>query len=225
MPMLDQTTNETAGDHAPAADSPAPVKYKGIAICGSNAVTKMAAPFQDPDWLIYACSPDNSPFGMGPQKGQLPRVDQFFELHAPLEDPSRPAAYLHWVTTLPFVWMRDARAIQSRVFKGARPYPEQKLFGTWTKLPDGSAVPTGDGEFWPQGFSSSIAYILAKAIVDCQEQSIPAIALYGILQSAQDEYGNQRPGTQYMLWEARRRGIKTLVAPESRLLDPCTNKW
>jgi hypothetical protein len=203
----------------------AKVSVAGIAICGSNPATKHTAPFGDPSWLIYSCSPDNSPFGNPANCSVLPRVTENFELHAPLEDPSRPAAYLMWVAQQPLVWMRDARAIQSGLFKGARPYPEQKLFGTWTKMRDGSVVPTGDGEFCPQLFTSSIAYMLAKAIMDAVEQNIPAIGLFGILQSEQEEYKSQRPGTQYMLWEARRRGIKTLVAPESKLLEGPVNKW
>lgn len=224
--MLDTLPTEAAG-LAPAAtvSEPAKVKYKGIAICGSNPATKLSAPFHDPEWLIYSCSPDNSPYGMGAGKGPLPRVDHLFEVHAPLEHPSRPAAYLMWVAQQPLVWMRDARALQSGMFKGARPYPEQRLFGTLTKMRDGSVVPTGDGEFCPTAFTSSISYILAKAILDCQEQDIKQIALFGILQSAEEEYKNQRQGTQYMLWEARRRGIKTLVAPESRLLEGPVNEW
>jgi hypothetical protein len=226
--MLDTTPTEAAG-LVPAATVSVPAQAKAkittICICGSNPATKLSAPFHDPSALIYSCSPDNSPYGMGAGKGPLPRVDELFELHAPLEHPSRPAAYLMWVAQQPLVWMRDARALQSGMFKGARPYPEQKLFGTWTKMRDGSAVPTGDGEFCPTAFTSSISYILAKAIIDCLEQDIKQIALFGILQSAEEEYKNQRAGTQYFLWEARRRGIKTLVAPESKLLEGPVNEW
>ncbi len=226
--MLDTTPTEAAG-LAPAAPVSAPAQAKaaiaGIAICGSNPATKHTAPFGDPSWLIYSCSPDNSPYGNPQNCGVLPRVDHQFEVHAPLEDPSRSAAYLCWVAQQPLVWMRDARALQSGVFKGARQYPEEKLFGTWTRMKDGSVVPTGDGEFCAQMFTSSIAYMLAKAIIDAVEHSIPAIGLYGILQSEQEEYKSQRPGTQYMLWEARKRGIKVLVAPESKLLEGPTNKW
>lgn len=222
--MLDTTPTEAAG-LALAAPVSVPVKYKGIAICGSNPATKHTAPFHDPEWLIYSCSPDNSPYGNAQHCSVLPRVDQLFELHAPLEHPSRPAAYLMWVAQQPFVWMRDARAIQSGAFTGARLYPETKLFGTWTKMRDGSVVPTGDGEFCPTAFTSSISYMIAKAITDAVEQGIPAIGLFGILQSEAEEYKSQRPGTQYMLWEARRRGIKTFVAPESKLLEGPTNEW
>jgi hypothetical protein len=221
--MLDTTPAEVA----PAApvSVPAQARYRMIAVCGSNPVTKMTAPFGDESVLIYSCSPDNSPYGNNPQCCPLPRVDQLFELHAPLEDPTRPAAYLYWVAEQPFVWMRDARALKSGVFKGARPYPEKQLFGTLTKLPDGSIVPTGDGMFFPNAFTSSISYMIAKAISDCIEHNIPEIALFGILQSEEEEYKSQRFGTQYMLWAARQRGIKTIVAPESRLLEGPTNKW
>lgn len=225
--MLD-TMTETVGQ-APAVSISEPAQAKvavaGIAICGSNPATKHTAPFGDPSWLIYSCSPDNSPYGNPANCSVLPRVDHQFELHAPLEDPSRPASYLCWVAQQPLVWMRDARALQSGVFKGARPYPEQKLFGTLTKMRDGSLAPTGDGEFCPQMFTSSIAYMLAKAIMDCVEQGIKNLGLFGILQSEKEEYKSQRPGTQYMLWEARKRGINVHVAPESKLLEGPVNKW
>jgi hypothetical protein len=216
------SVDAAGSDDAPAVSQS---RYKGIAICGSQPVTKMSAPFGDPGWLIYACSPDNSPYGMNGECGPLPRVDQFFELHAPIEDPSRPFAYLNWVASLPFVWMRDARALKSGLFKGALPYPERQLFGTLTKLPNGSVVPTGDGEFCPEGFSSSIGYMIAKAIVDCQGMGIPEIALYGILQRGKQEYEKHRTGTKVMLWHARQRGIKTAVASESGLLEGPDGNW
>jgi hypothetical protein len=224
--MLD-TVSETVGQAPAVFDSePAKTRITRLAICGSNPHTKHTAPFHDPECLIYACSPDNSPYGDGPGKGPLPRVDQFFELHAPLEHISRPAAYLTWVASLPFVWMRDARALQSGVFKGAHPYPEQQLFGTMTKLRDGSVVPTGDGMFCPQLLdTSSVARMIAKAIVDCLEQNIPNLGLFGILQSSKEEFKSQRAGTQYMIWEARKRGINLHVAPESKLLEGATNEW
>ena len=69
-------------------------------------------------------------------------------------------------------------------------------------------------------FSSSIAFMLAKAISDCEAQGIKQIGLWGILQSSETEFAYQRPGTQYFLWEAVRRGIKVLAARESKLFEP-----
>jgi hypothetical protein len=193
-------------DLAPAVPQ---VRYKGIAICGSNPHNKLHAPFGDEGWLIYACSPDNSPAGAGPGAGPLPRVDVFFEVHVPVFDRSRPYPYLDWLRNAPQVYMRDAVAAQMRaadgqpLFPNAIAYPEARLRGM----------------FCPFLFSSSIAFMMAKAIVDAEELGIKQIGLWGILQSSKTEYEKQRAGTQYFIWEATRRGIKVLAARESGLFE------
>jgi hypothetical protein len=226
-----------AVDGAPAAPAIARGRLKGIAIVGSHPATATMAPFQDEGWLIYACSPDNTPFGDPKNCRTLPRHDQWFELHAPIEDPTRPWAYLHYVSQLPHVWMRDPRAMASGLFKGAKPYPEKELFGghvveeRTVEVQKGVfqkqrvGIPAGDGRFCPYAFTSSIAYIMAKAIVDCESGGIAQIGLWGILQRSDKEYAYQRGGTQYFIHEALRAGIKVMVAPESRLFDMPDHKW
>lgn len=168
----------------------AAVKYTGIAIMGSHPVTKMAAPFDAEDWLIYACSPDNSPYGMKNGCSVLPRVNAWFELHKPVAHPSRPYGYLKWLETLDCpIYMRDKQAMQ--FFRRAIPYPEKEL----------------KQRFGPPIFSSSIAYMLAKAIVDCEAQGIKTIGLFGILQGSDTEYAKHLTGTQQFLWEAKKLGI------------------
>lgn len=237
--MLDDLTTpktETAGaSKVPATPK---VAIKGIAIVGSHPATVMSAPYGDPSWLIWACSPDNTPCGNDPKNRRtLPRVDDWFEVHAPIEDPTRPYAYLNYISRYPRVWMRDVRVLQSGLFPGALPYPEKELRGTdaagktMEQVAPGvyqEAVrpyPVGDGLFCPWAFTSSIAYMLAKAIVDAEREKIPAIGLFGILQASDNEYTYQRQGTQYFLWEAARRGIKVLVAPESRLAERPKDNW
>ena len=44
-----------------------------IAVCGSAPSSRMLAPFNDPNWEIWACSPQNYDY---------PRVDAWFELHS-----------------------------------------------------------------------------------------------------------------------------------------------
>jgi hypothetical protein len=44
-----------------------------IAVCGSAPSSRLLAPFHDPSWEIWACSPQNYDF---------PRVDAWFELHS-----------------------------------------------------------------------------------------------------------------------------------------------
>jgi hypothetical protein len=129
---------------------------------------------------------------------------------------SRPFPYLKYVSDLPVVWMRDQEAMPH--FKGGRLYPEAEL----------------KAKFCPFMFTSSIAYMMAMAIVDCEEQGIPQIALYGIMQAGNvnpqaaagtPEYAYQRPGTQYFIWEATQRGIKVLAAKESRLFELPPEVW
>lgn len=202
--MLDtlDCNDEAAG--APTMPAvPAAIKTTGIAILGSHPATVGQAPFHNPSWHIYACSPHNV------EKRRLPRVEQWFEVHDPLEDPTRAFGYLKAVSEMPFVWMRDKRALASGDFKGARPYPDKAM----------------KERFCPFQFTSSIAYMLAKAICDCEEQGIPEIGLFGIMQASPGEYTYQRPGLQYFIWEATRRSIKVVAPRESCLFDMPQEKW
>ena len=218
--MLD--TIDTKAEQAGGEISPAPslVKLKGIAVCGSHPQTKMTAPFDDQGWLIYACSPDNSPFGLNPQNcSPLPRVDAFFEIHRPVFDKTRPYKYLRWLKTMPRVFMRDQWAMQLRepdgslVFPTAELYPEKEM----------------KARFGPFTFTSSIAFIMAKAIADIEalrgqgltvDDEPPQLGLFGILQASKPEYEKQRQGTQNMIHNATKAGIKVRVARESFLFEP-----
>lgn len=200
-----------------------------IAVLGSHPETKMKAPFDDPEWKIWACSPHNF------EKERLPRVDEWFESHIPAGDkericsleqyvrsvaptgepgrivptkdkgpvvvlpPTRSPAYLAFVNELSGqipVWMRD-RTNHPKALQ----YPEAEL----------------KREFSPFHFTSSIAFIMAKAIAAKPE----AIGLWGILQASENEWAYQRPGTQYFIWEAHKRGIQVVLPEEARdLLAP-----
>jgi len=218
LDLLDRKQDVTGAPVAPVAS---PTKLKGIAVCGSHPLTKMAAPFKDPGYLIYACSPDNSPYGHPDNRSPLPRVTEFFEIHVPVFDRSRPYAYLQWLSQQPFrLWMRDEMAMNfytdagKRLFPNAVLYPEQELKDI----------------FGPFTFTSSIAFMVAKAIADIERMKHegvmgadgkpPELHLYGILQAGKEEYVKQRQGTQNMLWNATQAGIKVFVANESRLFEP-----
>lgn len=127
-------------------------RIKGIAVLGSHPATVAKAPFHDPDWLIYACSPHNI------EQRTLPRVSEWFEVHLPVTHPTRQYEYLRRleqnnVAANPphasVIWARDEQFLAR--CRDARPYPEQEM----------KAV------FGPFTFTSSIAFMLAKAIVDC----------------------------------------------------------
>lgn len=227
--MLDTTMIKAAGT-VPAV-GPTAGQHKLIAILGSHPATVMAAPFGEPSAYIYACSPHNV------EQRTLPRVDCWAELHDVIEHPTRAFGYLKAVSEMPRVLMRDPRALASGCFPGAVAYPETRLKGTsvfqkvQAQQPDGSVVqqrvevPNNDGMFAPYLFTSSIAYLLAKAIDDCEQTGIRQIGIWGVMQSSETEYTYQRPGVQYFLWEAQRRGIQVLANRESCLFDMPTWEW
>ena len=238
--MLDDLVETLADQHSGGQEAPSSrrgnwepdgARHKTIAILGSHPVTVMQAPFDDPSVYIMACSPHNV------EKRTLPRVDCFCELHDVIEDPTRAFHYLKAVSEMPFVWMRDQRALKSGHFPGARAYPEKELKGTSTiqkvkvPRPDGGIevrqveVPNNDGLFCPFQFTSSIAYMLAKAIVDCEREGIKQIGIWGVMQASETEYVYQRPGIQYFIWEAHKRGITVVANRESCLFDMPTWKW
>lgn len=150
-----------------------------IAILGSHPQTKMLAPFADPEWQIWACSPHNF------SHGQLPRVDEWFEVHVPAAHPTRSPEYLDFVRELTGkipVWMRDRTS-----HPGALEYPEAEM----------------KARFGPFFMTSSIALMMAKAIVAEPE----TIGLWGVVQATKTEYEQQRPAIQQLMWEAHKLGI------------------
>jgi hypothetical protein len=151
----------------------------------------MLAPFDDPTWEIWACSPANA-------GGQLPRIDVFFEIHGidwMLRDASLQD-YLKWVKRHPRVYMQEARP----QFPGAVAFPKDDMFK----------------RFGPYFFTSSLAYMFALAI----DRKPARIGLFGVDMSASDEYGYQRAGCHYFIQEARKAGIEMIVPPESDILEP-----
>jgi hypothetical protein len=191
---------------------------KGIAVLGSHPATVDSAPFADDGWLIYVCSPHNI------EHRTLPRWDQWFEVHIPVAHPTRSWQYLRGLEDQvnekvargdkPIVWMRDKETIP--YFPCARLYPDASMRGT-KKIHKTGAVDYAPGKFHRSQFKSSIAFMLAKAIKDCETYNIPQIGLWGILQASKSEFENQRPSTQYFLETAAERGIKVYVSAESQL--------
>jgi hypothetical protein len=87
------------------------------------------------------------------------------------------------------------------------------------EVPNGTPVPY-DGlmqEFGPYFFTSSLAWMLAMAIMT---EGVEEIGLWGVDMAANEEYQWQRPGCQYFLQEAVKRGIEVTLPPESDLLQP-----
>jgi hypothetical protein len=76
------------------------------------------------------------------------------------------------------------------------------------------------GKFNYYHFTSSIAFMMAKAIDDCEKEGIPRIGLWGIMQASNIEYAYQRPGIQYFIGEAYNRGLEVWAPDISHLFEP-----
>lgn len=207
-PAAAQAVSDINGAIKDAAEDKA--RLDGIAILGSNPATVGLAPFGDPRWLIYACSPHNI------EQRILPRVNQWFEVHLPVTHPTRQYHYLRQVENnvvasnpphCEVIWARDQQFIAR--CRDARPYPENEMKSI----------------FGPFTFTSSIAYMMAKAIVDAEQLGVTKIGLWGIMQASENEYAYQRPGIQNLIWEATKRKIQVLAPKESMLFEPPPENW
>ena len=187
--------------------SPAPApSFEGIAILGSHPATVGMAPFEHPGWLIWACSPHNF------EKRQLPRFDEWFETHIPLADATRQYNYLRFLESVPKVWMRDKEAMHN--FPGAVEYPQDEI----------------EQRFGPFNRTSSIALMMMKAIIQCEEMHAagqmpdPKIGLFGIMQASPNEFTYQRPTIQALAWEACKKERELLGRPRIRMIAPDISK-
>lgn len=173
---------------APVATVQGPLK---VALIGTAPSSRDLAPYDDPSWKIWACSPGNM--------NVCKRIDCWFELHSNLlwkenEHYGRP--YLDWLQKQSFpVYMQD----QTQVPR-AMSFP-------WYEM-----VETFGRDF----FTSSFSWMMALAIV----QGATEIALYGIDMASRDEYIRQRPGFYYFKRRAEERGIKVSAPYESDIMQP-----
>lgn len=173
-----------------AAPTAEPASLK-IALVGTAPSSRMLAPYNDPSWKIWGCSPGN--------QNVLPRCDAWFEIHGNLlwpENKHYGAPYIEWLKTLNIpVYMQS---------------------NEW--VPNAIALPMEDlkKEFGPYFFTSSFTWMMAMAI----KMGAKEIALYGIDMASRDEYILQRPGAYYFFTEAMRRGVKVSAPYESDIMQP-----
>lgn len=158
-----------------------------IAILGT-AYHRMDAPFDDLSWEIWALREPN-----------LPRYSRWFELHDLAHIQARFPQLYRWLLaqdgTKP-VYMRWS-------------YPE---------VPGSIAYPRDAmiERFGPNFFSSTIAWMMARAIAEGPE----AIGLWGVDMVLEDEYAHQRPACRHFIEIAKLLGIDTVIAEESALRNP-----
>jgi hypothetical protein len=166
---------------------PAPLK---IALVGTAPSSRMLAPFNDPTWKIWGCSPGNM--------NVLPRYDAWFEIHSNLLWPSNVsygAPYIEWLKQqkVPVYMQNQAHVPNATVFP-------------WQEMTE---------EFGNDFFTSSFAWMMAFAM----KQGAKEIGLFGIDMASRDEYILQRPGFYFFRWEAQRRGVKITAPNESDIMQ------
>lgn len=180
------------------APAPAPVAEPAalkVALVGTAPSSRMLAPFNDPSWEIWSCSPGNM--------NLLPRVTKWFEIHGNLmwpEHASYGPAYIEWLKHQPFPIFMQGGPNGIGLVPNATPFPMEEMVTT----------------FGRDFFTSSFAWMMAMAI----SLGAKEIALYGIDMASRDEYILQRPGFYFFKHEAERRGIKVWAPNESDIMQP-----
>ncbi len=164
-----------------------------VALIGTCPSSRMLAPYGDPSWQIWACSPDNA-------YGRLPRIDAWFEIHGDLEWNESAAwgapRYVEWMKQQTF----PVYAQNQSVIPNAITFPKEEMakkFGRWF-------------------FTSTFAYAFAFAI----HQGAKEIGLFGIDMEVASEYQYQRPAIQHFIWLAGAQGIAVYAPDESSILQP-----
>lgn len=167
-----------------------------IAILGGAPSSRMLAPFNDPTWEIWACSPSNY---------SLPRVDAWFELHLLDRKIAHPmnAPYIHTLAEHPRVYV----AHPDDRFPNAIKFPVAPLLEKY-----GVRYEEG-GPRYDYFFSSSVAYMLAFAIEHRPEK----IGIWGVDMAAHEEWAFQRPACQYFIQKAIEAGIRIKIPNASDL--------
>lgn len=182
-----------------------------IALVGSAPSSINKAPYGDPDWEIWGCSP--GAYGIAGPKSQA-----WFELHR--WEPQVPG---HAGTGQPWFTPEYCEFLirhPGTVYM-AEPIPPE--FTNAKTLPIDRIV----DEFGPFFLNSSLSWMWALAILKIEddrasrkEDADDEVAMFGVDMAAHEEYATQRPGCQFFITEAMRRGIKVTVPPESDILQP-----
>jgi hypothetical protein len=167
---------------------------KKIALIGSAPSSVALAPYNDPSWQIWACSPGARPYAK--------RVDAWFEMH--LWEPEQPwfsPEYIDFMAKLPVpVYMLHP----IKEIPGSVAYPKDEIMQRY-----------GVGAVW--FYTSSLSWMFALAIASGAEE----IGLWGVDMSAAEEvYTHQRAGCHYWIGRAMEMGIKVIVPQQSDLMRP-----
>lgn len=174
---------------------PDPLKF---ALIGSAPASIRGAPYHDPNWQVWGCSP--GAYGVVP-KG---RSNIWWELHK--YEPGQPwfsPEYCQFLKTHPCVIVAEPRA----------------------EIPNGMTLDYKYlvRKYSPYFFTSSIAWMMAHAIELIEANGNPQeskIGLWGVDMAANEEYEAQRAGLHYFALLASQKGIEVGVPAESDLFRP-----
>ncbi len=186
------TLEAVALDKPAATATPVvPIGPLKVALIGTAPSSRYLAPYHDPSWTIWSCSPGNM--------NSVPRADAWFELHGNLHWPENKhygEPYVNWLRSLTIpVYMQNQQYVPNAV-----PFPYQDMVA----------------KFGRDFFTSSFAWMMALAI----DRGATEIALYGIDMASREEYILQRPGFYFFRTIAEQRGIKISAPFESDIMQP-----
>lgn len=184
-----------------------------IAVVGSAPSSVRLAPYDHPEWAIWACSPGAYGFAK--------RLDAFFEMHRwepqvpgkPDDPHAKP-----WFSPEYVAFMEK---FAGPVFVSTP--PDHKL-----PVPNAVRYPFEAmlEKHGPYFFTSSMAWMLALAIETLEplvaQGKTCSIGLWGVDMAANTEYAFQRPGCQHFMGLAAQKGIQIVLPPESDLGQPPT---
>lgn len=169
---------------------------KKICLIGSAPSSVALAPYRDPSWELWSCSP-----GARPHLARTP--DRHFELHNwdyNNTDWNSPE-YTKFMAGMagPVYTLEPVEGLPT-----CTPYPKEEVMRHY-----GPAA-----AFF---YTSSLSWMFALAILERPDE----IALYGVDMSASEEiYLHQRAGCHYWIGKAWEAGIKVTVPPQSDLMRP-----
>lgn len=152
----------------------------------------MLAPYYDPEWQIWMCSPDNV-------MTKPPRIDAWFELHGDLgwENPPRwENPYIDWLNNQKF----DLYVQLTKLFPRGIPFPKKDMVKRF-------------GSYW---FTSTFAWMMALAITKKPE----VIGFWGADMAETTEYYHQRAAIIYFAQVAAQENISVYSPPECDILRP-----
>lgn len=169
---------------------------KKIAILGTIPISKMVAPFTDPEWEIWVCSAGN-------RGGVIPRVTRWFEIHGVIDmkgpdNADWAPAYFEWLKAQTFpIYMQEPNDLLPQVTI----FPRDKWLAEF-------------GNMGRIAATSSISLMIGFAIMEGASH----IGVFGVDMAADHEaYHGQKTGCLVMMELARQRGISVQVPLESCL--------